>query len=415
MSRRSRRLGYAILGVSMAFIAAMTLTPHPEAAAQAASTPLACLACGDRAGVDILLNILLFVPLGIGLALSGFTWRRALVLAALLSFSVESLQMKVVVGRDASLGDLLTNTIGGGIGACLGIHWRSFVFPSPAVSRWLAAGWAAGLVVIWAGTSWALAPLWPRDVDWVGQWAPDLVSLERFPGVPLAVTAGDDPMLPGLPLDQARFQATIAARPEVAVRAVMGGPTHRLAPIASVFDLWEREVILLGQRGEDLQFRTRMRAARWRLRIPAVALPGALNLRPGDTVEAMGALRNGRYELAVRQGDRLESRSLALTPSWGWSLVLPWDYAFGGEVYSLTALWIGGLLAILAYWGHRAGYPASLLGPLMAVMLLALIPRWGGFPPTHWSEWAAAAAGILAGAAAARLERRHAPKEVGEG
>ena len=45
-----------------------------------AGTPVYCIVCGDTGSVDFFLNILLFVPLGLGLALAGFSWRRALLL-----------------------------------------------------------------------------------------------------------------------------------------------------------------------------------------------------------------------------------------------------------------------------------------------------------------------------------------------
>ena len=114
MPLRQRRLGYWLATAGLAFIFVLTLSPYPEAAARAASTPLTCIVCGDRGGVDVLLNILLFLPLGFGLALADFSWRRVLILALLLSFSIELLQMKAIAGRDASLGDVLTNTFGGG-------------------------------------------------------------------------------------------------------------------------------------------------------------------------------------------------------------------------------------------------------------------------------------------------------------
>jgi hypothetical protein len=92
-----------------------------------------------------------------------------------------------------------------------------------------------------------------------------------------------------------------------------------------------------------------------------------------------------------------------MSPSWGWSYLVPFGYAFGPEVHSLTMLWIGGLLAPIAYWVRRAIHPrrARWHGPLVPVIVVGLglgvLPVIAHFPPVHWSEWFAAAAGLCAG------------------
>ena len=397
MPRRQRHLGYRLAAVSLVLIALLTLLPDPSGVERASSTPLECLICGDLGGVDLLLNVLLFVPLGFGLALAGFSWRRAAVLAALVSFGIEALQMKVIAGRDASLGDLFTNTLGGGLGALLGISWRRLALPGSIEARRLALAWALGLIWIWAGTAWALGPTWPVGSPWYGQWAADLRSLEPFLGTPLSITAGGEPLLPGLAINQARFEDAVAARPSMTLEAILGPAPVALAPIGSIYDERRHEVMLIGQDRHDLSFRIRMRATILRLRNPTVSLPGGMAGNQGDTVVASAALQNGAFELRSEIGDRTASRSLPLSASWGWSLVLPFHYALGLEAHLLTALWIGGLLAILAYWSRLAGGAAPAIVPLTATALLGLIPYAAGFPPAHWSEWAAAVLGVLSG------------------
>ncbi len=61
-SPHTRRFGFALVVLSLAAIAWLTLRP-----AHASSSPIAshlCVVCGLLAGVDILLNTLLFIPLG---------------------------------------------------------------------------------------------------------------------------------------------------------------------------------------------------------------------------------------------------------------------------------------------------------------------------------------------------------------
>ena len=87
-----------------------TLTPAP-------GDPVGsrvCLICGANGGVDAILNVLLFVPFGAGLALAGVRFRWAILVVILLSACVETAQL-FIPGRDTSLGDLATNTIGGAL------------------------------------------------------------------------------------------------------------------------------------------------------------------------------------------------------------------------------------------------------------------------------------------------------------
>ncbi len=406
MSRSQRHLGYRIAVAGLLFIAAMTLMPHREEMARVAVTPVTCVICGDLGGVDFFLNILLFVPLGIGLTLAGFSWRRALVLAGLTTFSVELLQMKAVPGRDASLGDVMANTMGGGLGALLAAHWRGVVFPSPDRARRLALAYAILLGWIWSGTAWALGPAYPQGVRWYGAWAAELDNFDRFPGEPLLVKAGGEPLLPGPALNQSRLEDAVVAHPSLGFEAVLGGPTQRLAPIGSIVDGVHRDVMLIGQAGEDLVFMVRMRATILKLRNPMAALPNGLSGTPGDTVIAQGALRDGAFELRATRGGHTMSRRLPLSASWGWSLVAPWTSALGNGVGLMTAGWIVGALALLAYWGSMAGGGALSIAPVTALLLLGAIPRAAGFPAAGWSEWAAAVAGMLLGTLAARPANR---------
>jgi hypothetical protein len=405
MSSSQRRIGSRLATAGLALIAVLTLIPNPEGAALASATPLACIVCGDLGGVDFLLNILLFIPLGIGLGLIGFSLRRTVVLAALLSLSIELLQMKVIAGRDASLGDVITNTLGGGVGVLLGTHWRQLVFPNPRAARRLALMWALTLGWIWVGTSWALGPMWPVGARWYGQWAANLGHLHPFLGKPLWITAGGEPLLPGRPIDEARLEDAVAAFPSMAFRAVLGSPTNGLAPVGSIYDGRQREVMLLGQDGKDLAFRIRMRASIAKLRGPLILLTHGMDGAPGDTVEAEGALRSGVLELASRRGGSIRSRRLPLSASWGWVLVMPWNFAIGPEVQVLTALWVAGLLTVLSYWSVLAGQAALGIIPATTTLLLLVVPVTAGFRPAHWTEWASALSGAAAGWVLTRVGR----------
>ena len=405
MSLRERRVGSRLALGGILLISALTLMPTPEEAGRAAATPVYCILCGDTGSVDFLLNILLFIPLGLGLRLAGVSWRRTMLLCAILTCGIELLQMKAIAGRDASLGDVLANSTGGGLGALLGAEWRRLVRPAKVLVRPLAAGYALVLFALWCGTAWALGPDFPRTGRWFGASAPELGNFDQFLGEPLVVTAGGEALPVGPLHDQEQVTATLAADPVMAFRAVLAGPTRALAPVGLIVDDTEGDVLLLGQDGSDLAFEVRMRAARLKLRNPRVSLQDGLAGLPGDTVDAQGALRNGAFELISRNGGQVRTRHLGLSASWGWNLAAPWDPVLGRGVHALTALWIAGLLFLLGYWSMLGESGTAVLAPVTTGILLGVVPWTAGFPPAHWSEWTAAAVGILLGTLTARILR----------
>src|SRR5262245_39466874 len=107
--------GAACALLALAAICVATLTPTPGTP----STSFWCIVCGDRGMLDFAANIVMFVPLGFALMLATERRWLSVIVCVATTFSVELLQVSVVAGRDASLGDLLANTLGGGIGITL--------------------------------------------------------------------------------------------------------------------------------------------------------------------------------------------------------------------------------------------------------------------------------------------------------
>ena len=386
----------------------MTMTPHPRNVELVAQTPLWCLLCGSLAGMDIILNVMLFVPYGFGLRLAGWPRGRVLLAGFATTLLVETTQYFFVPGRDASLGDLITNTAGGLVGMVLAERFVRLVRPEPRRAGWLAGVAAAIWLLLQAVTAWGVGVSLPEHPYW-GQRAPELGQFDRFRGVVTEARLADEPMpstrLPDTPTVRERLLAGAG----IAALAVSGPPTARLAPIVSVFDETQQEIILLGQSGTDLFFRMHTRAWTLGLRGPALRLPRVLPPDSGRPFAASGRLTGGYLEASADTGAGPVSRSLALTPSWGWSLFIPLDhYAFGENVRWLTALWLAGLLFPVGYWAARAqtGPTSRLCGPLLIGLLIAAGLAGAGalfhLPPVHWSEWAAAGGGAGAGWALGR-------------
>src|SRR5712691_3681451 len=117
-------VGRSLVVISAALIAFATLTPH--AGSRPPFDPL-CVVCGEFGGVDVVLNVILFLPLGLGLALAGARPLRAVGGMFAASLSIELLQLFVIPGRDSTIGDVAMNSVGGALGFTIGAHLESLV------------------------------------------------------------------------------------------------------------------------------------------------------------------------------------------------------------------------------------------------------------------------------------------------
>jgi hypothetical protein len=114
-----RRLGGAIVLAVLVVIGVVTLWPGDDSDA---GDPWWCLVCEPEYDIpNLALNVALFAPLGVGLALCGFGRGAAIAIALSATLVVEALQYQVIAGRDASLGDVLANALG----AALGFWWAA--------------------------------------------------------------------------------------------------------------------------------------------------------------------------------------------------------------------------------------------------------------------------------------------------
>lgn len=407
-SPATHRAGWTLTLAGLLFIAWMTLIPAPEQAQLVRQTPVWCLVCGDLGLVDVLLNILLFVPYGLGLGLARVRRRRAIAAIIVTTCCIELLQMKVIAGRDASLSDVITNTMGGLLGLVLAARWRGLVLPPRRRSGLLAVGAASLWIAIQLFSAWALHPDLPRSA-WYGQHAPTLGQFDQFRGRVLSATLAGHRLGNDRLRNTPEVRAALLRGTPLEVVAVTGEAPTRLAPIFSIFDDRQREIVLLGQTGDELAFHLRTRLAALRLRGPSLAAEHAVPRTGGDTLRVSGRFERGVMSLDWSlNGGPARHESLRLSPSWGWSFVLPYDHAFGPWTPFLTMLWVGGLLLPVGYWAGRAGWGRRALpaGVLLLGLGLAAAPWAVGIPLAAGTEWAAGAAGIVAGGVLGRLSRK---------
>jgi hypothetical protein len=404
------------VAAALALIGGATLTPTPGAMPVLAG-PL-CLVCGDYGGVDVLLNLLLFAPLGVGLRAAGAQLRVVALVALAATLAVEALQWQLIAGRDTSLSDVVCNTLGAVAGGVLAARWRGIALPRARAAARLAAAGVAGWLALAAGTAWSLT-LQSAGPEVLYRRSPPARHWAWFPGRVLGVSANGA----AIPRDSGdgdgRFAVPVRVAPggplEIGAEVVAGGPVVGRAAVAVVLDPDGRDVAALGQRQRDFAFRIRTAASRLRLRVPGLTVLDVFAPRDergragggpvaGDTVRVAASYTRRELRLTVRWRGGGRSLAAPLHPWLGWSYLLPWDYGLDGRAAFLSALWAGGLLAPAAYWAWLAG--GGRRGPLLVGVLgaggLAGIPMIAATAPAPAAVWVGTLAGVIAGAAAAR-------------
>ncbi len=169
---KSRRLAPASIA---AVILLVTLAPSRDAKL---APLLGCLLCGERGLADFALNVLLFVPLGAALAWAGERGRTALGTGALLSLGIEIAQL-AIPGRDSSLSDVVSNTIGSLVGWLAVTHGpRVVALPSRTAALLTPAAAVLPSLVV-AATGALFRPDFPY-AHYYGGCTPDFGHMARY-------------------------------------------------------------------------------------------------------------------------------------------------------------------------------------------------------------------------------------------
>lgn len=398
--------------LALGAIGVLTLRPAPP---PAVPLPMVCLVCGELGGVDVVLNLTLFIPLGATLVLAGVGWRRAALVAAATSLAVEALQYSLIPGRDASLSDLLTNSAGGAAGALLTARWHDLLAPPPRTARRYAIAAASAALAVMALTAALLRPAIPEMGFW-GQWTPQQLRFEPYSGrvhdfringivVPYNLVPESDALRRRLLSGQTRAHLEFTA----------GHRTTRLSAIARVGSRFQ-EVLLLGADGRDFVFRTRLATRDWRLRTPGIMIPGALPSE-GERTVAEAGLRDAHWYATMITSRGAVHRSVPFSVALGWTFVLPFDHPLAPADVWLSALWLAAMIFPAAVWGAMGGAAGRLYrasgfnvwwGGVMAMLALGLlaIPYMAHFPPAVPTEWLGLALGGVAGACLSAPLRR---------
>jgi len=386
------------LVAALALIAATTLGPAPG---QTWQRDFWCVRCGDSINpVELLLNVTLFVPFGLALRVAGARWLVAIAAIVATTVSIEVLQYTVIVGRDGSLRDCLTNTAGGWLGFALMPRAEALWRADGTLSRRLA--WVAALLwIVHAAMACVLfAPARTRH-HYYAQIAPRLGQFDAFTGNLLSATIN------GVAVNSGPFspelQAVVLHADSIAMVAVAtpGHSTRRIAPIVNIADARDNEIAILAQRHASSVFQARVLAENLGFSAPAVVLDDVFPGGRSAPVQLTGTRR--AFTLRLREttaGGETRGATLTLSPALGWALWWPFDTPGSRTLRWMTLLWLVVPLAGIGFCGaNRRGTFARAATPALTAAIGAhgLVPLMIRPSPVSWSQLGIALLGVIAG------------------
>jgi hypothetical protein len=268
---------------------------------------------------------------------------------------------------------------------------------------------AAGYAAIWLGAMMCTVWLWSPSIPYYlygSQWQPPARAFVPFTGRLLALSMNGFPLAPATMMRLRHGVPPLGNGIERVTAVVEAGPPPAaLAPIARMGRSFV-EAFLLGRDGSHLTFRTRLRAADARFRVPMIVLENAFSeTAPDDTVRAVAGLRDNRLHVRAESKRGVTSREMNLTPGLGWTMLVPATVGLGKWSTSISALWVWFSLVPLGFWAaiavRRGGERRRLVMmsvPILAALGLTILPSMIGGAGAGIAELAGAAAGLICGA-----------------
>ena len=373
-----RRIAIVLAVLSTAAILYLTLKPGVGPVAEGWSYTLTS---GDAALAELIANLILFIPLGIGLTLAGVRPRYVVLMGGLLSFAVEFAQ-RSIPGRDPSFGDIFSNTVSTAIGTLLVVAAPTWLWAPPGRSAWQARATAVIAVLAWLGTGLMVRQSFPPP-PYTNVPAPDLQGFGHYEGKIVTVRPGRGAL-------------------EVVAVAVPYAP-QRTSPLVALIDTQQTRVVMLSVDGTDLTLRYSMPALRYTLEQPDLRLRGALrSVAPGDTFVA--ATWHDSTNICLRL-NALERCHLGYTIGDGWKLIYFPEDAPPWMLGLINTLWMVGCVIGVGFWAARSrGGDSGAGGIALTVVILGLlmVPLVTGLNATPVIEWIGALAGLGAGYLVAR-------------
>lgn len=376
-------------------VAAVTLTPNGGPVARIVSF---CILCGEGGTADALLNVALFVPLGL---LIGRRWGAllALVSGLMVGLCVETGQL-LLRDRYSNAGDLVWNGAGAWLGGLL----------APRVRRWLdepvslaPRGLAVGLPTLWIVATGIL--LRPAPVssgfsfDDGRSLHPDPISGRDDSGLtPVRPADASTHVLDDATMDRSpdgtwRLRATTVRRPTL----------RRLTPIVVVYDEARRPIRVLGADRGDLVLWQRTWAEELGLDHASHRLRSGLRDHPLGRILTISASRTDERGLCLA----VESRQicgLGTSPARTWTVLRSRAHASPGFKTVVDIAWMATLTLSVGLLGGTARTTVA-SASVFALIVLAL-PHVTALVSAGWAELLGIGLGAAGGASVRPVARR---------
>lgn len=448
IAMRTRKVSRAALLTLVGLLAILATTATP-AAGRGSDGPPWCMSCPiftERAGVDLVLNVLLYVPIGAGLALLRCGPGHVAWIAFAIAGVIETLQVNVIPGRFASITDVIANTSGALLGWAAIRHWRALLEPTRSRSRLFAILAGALALAVLQLTMWAQQEV-PMSGAMSTLWRPsparaaDDVAHANGAGARIAYVTLDGQRHAGRLKLTPNELARLAGRTGYGLEMGFVSAT-RPADEDPAFELRDgegRRVLRVRQDGRHLAADLATRGRLLRLRTPTVRLrrffpsrAERVQQRGLDTVHVAVRVAQGNLSMHARLGTNQASGEHRRGAFAGWSLLISQSNS-PTRVRILTFCWVVALILPPVYWavlgmpparprtpdgrvgGLRARgirFPPLVLAGFLAILLvlaLEVLPRANGMEPAGLVDGTAAAVAIAAGGhIALRTARRRA-------
>jgi hypothetical protein len=340
------------------------------------------------------LNLVLFSPLGAGLALLGWRRQSAVIAGLGLTLLIEVLQYSVLPGRYAALGDVVANTLGTWVGHRLaGPRSDRIITRTGHLVRGAATWLAAVSIPALAALSFQPSP-GPGRAAWYGQWANLLEGMDPFGGTILDVRLDSFPVPMGRLSNAGRLRQAFGDLPlRFEARVRTGSVPRRRSLVATIANRPAGWPAAIWQDGLDATMSLRFTASDLGVRNPAVRLTGAFDHPEGT--ELVLSIEDSAGTLVARaaSGSSVREAMIPLRTGAAWIAMWPWSTAFRSEPRIRTALWLLGFGlgsgSLLGYWmaSGRSLLMGIGLAATIPVLTHALIPWWAGLPVgtvLHW-------------------------------
>lgn len=379
-------------------ILALTLIPSDRGGAIGDPT---CILCGAYGVADLILNLVLFAPLGWAMVRAGASPLAALLVGLGLSTSIEVLQL-LLPGRSPTIRDVAINGFGAWCGAYLAVLARVWAYGT----RWGGVRLLGSMLLVLAvvaATARLLGPArFSHDVLLV-EWEPEYERRgNRWPGELLGVSVGDVRTPHGSLRVTEALRAAVEADGPWRLEALAADPALTYMPMLRVGLTFSENWLLVTQRGADLQLFPRKYAMDLRLRGPSHLFVNALEgMRAGDAlrIEVTG-LRG--LTPCVQVNDRSPLCAPAPSIGRGWAMFVaprripPW-------LLDLATLAV--LMIPLGFFAASVPRRVALVATGLTLLAIPPVSTGIGLARVSPIEWGAIFAGLAVGWSLCTWER----------